>query len=247
MPTQKKRQDSDNAAAAAANGDDSGRSSSDSAGVPAEEHQTRPKARRRPARRSKSVKPAKKKAEPKADDQPAPPQDRAGHTEPEDGSGADPKQAEIPENLPWFSWKPRPDATVEIRWALLEQEDMPEREDTPEQEGMPEQEGASFATKVLLLQDATPGPRERRPGAAGSTGERSHLEIVAAVVSSANPEVPFSLRRDNEPRPFLFGSLDWSQGQQGAELSVSQLKYPGGFVDFQRLFPESKPGGAASS
>ncbi|MEM1203209.1 MAG: hypothetical protein AAGN66_08270 [Acidobacteriota bacterium] len=71
------------------------------------------------------------------------------------------------------------------------------------------------------------------------TGERRRtLEFVESVLWEGRPELPFSLRRDSEPNAFIHGCLSWVGAEDGAQLWVQQLKYPGGFVSAEQLYPE---------
>ena len=66
------------------------------------------------------------------------------------------------------------------------------------------------------------------------------LVFLDTVVSALNPVVPFSLKDETSPSPFIDGVLNYEPGESEPSLTITDLKYPGGSAARVILFPTSE-------
>ena len=84
-----------------------------------------------------------------------------------------------------------------------------------------------FPTKVNLDTAGKPG---------GSTPDPRSV-LVDATLSSDRKQVTFSVAEESGLPPFLWGTLNYEPGAVTASLTVTNLKYPGGAIPRQVLYP----------
>lgn len=137
----------------------------------------------------------------------------AGKQPPADTEVAAPPMPPAPGAPEAATWSPPYFPSLVFRWSVI-------RTDDPAVLIFPTQ--VSFYTTVQQLDAAASDPQSL---------------VVEASLSSDRKRVTFSVSEGSGRSPFLSGTLNYEPGSVMASLTVTSLKYPGGAVARQVLYP----------